>query len=478
MAKLALQARDSLSLAYTKFKIRRIRTALTLISTSVLALILVVGSCVVSGFMDLANSTPQSSLTDMHLAKSQRATVWLNDSVETPPFSAQSERDALASKVKDPATLKNVFFDVSVNSGSPTVTFEPVTDPARTSSESTPSQTADDTFEVGNLYTRFRARSPELLTPFMDPSQNIDWKAGDPIPVFVSSNVLLEAHLAEFVKLKTAKARVAKREELKKAVLGKSGNFVIETRTFQNVEELNKPVQSETSTTTIQARIVGFVPGTSIFGDNDDSGVYMVPLNVAQAHPELSSSMTRATAVYPSFTTTKARNAFANDEANNASIYADVIEENKEYSKPVMRVFNIAVIVMLILMAIPMAATISKLLSDSQRETGVFRAIGARNRNIVSIYGLYSLLMVTAAFIFAVIAGESICAWLTARYGDDLELAAADYAEAIVNASFVQFNLRQMATIYGGLIAGAALGIAIPMIRALRRDPIKALRDE
>ncbi len=71
-----------------------------------------------------------------------------------------------------------------------------------------------------------------------------------------------------------------------------------------------------------------------------------------------------------------------------------------------------------------------------------------------------------------------ICLWLTSRFTEGLELAAADFANTAVDISFVQFNVPQLATIFLGLLAGALIGIAFPLFRALRRDPIKALRDD
>src|SRR5690349_4112114 len=105
MARLGLQFKDSLSLSYTKFKIRRIRTILTLISTSILALVLVVASSFMTGLFKAANSTPQGELVDLHLASTHPEAR----DTEANPDAAIAE---VKTKAKNRDAIKNVYLQL------------------------------------------------------------------------------------------------------------------------------------------------------------------------------------------------------------------------------------------------------------------------------------------------------------------------------------------------------------------------------
>jgi len=489
MARLGLQARDTLSLSFTKFKIRRIRTVLTLISTSVLALVLVAASSVLTGFMRAADATPQSQLVNLHLAQAPvpydptTSTTISEVTPSGPGVAADLQRaiTALRGQVKDGASLKDVYVEVSPLYGSQIATLDILGGPP-------PSLPGDpsfgpDAFANGFVYRGVTGKSTELLKPFIDGNQPLDAKAGDPLPVLVPTDAILRAHEGEFEKLKRPELRVAKRTEYQRALLGKVGQLTIEN----NLGPIPFPPDDPSAPApeppapapakVFPVRVVGFLPVSSLFGAEESYSDYVFPYEAAARNAEAASFLNGVNALYPSFVSTQARNAFVSGNKD-ASIYADVVESNKEAFRPFTNAFRILVIVMLLLMAIPMAATMSKLLADSQRETGVFRAIGARNRNILAIYGLYATQMVLASFLLALVAGELFCLWLTSRVANNLELAAADYADTVVQVSFVQFNVPQLATILAGLLGGALVGAAIPLFRALRRDPIKSLRDE
>lgn len=468
--RVGLQIRDAWSLSSTKFKMRRIRTALTLISTSVLALVLVVASSVLAGLMDVADSTPQTALVDRHLAK-----VY-NNYIDTPEAAnaAKAEQD-FKSKYGSVTGLEKIYYETQpLPDSSMSATLDLLPPPKN--------QDTSDGPYMSYFGRPLEAVSSPLVDPYLSEGQSLDWKPGDPLPILVPMAAVTDPHSRELESIEKAKPRVAKREEYKKAILGKVGTLTLKSQAeiSQNfsgsqgfrpgsTESLGPPSQD------LKVRVVGFLPSAGLVS-SDEFYAYAVPYEVAQKSPELSKMLGPVSALYPSFDSSQHRNAFVKGK-DMASIYGDPIAANKDYFDPLKNAFRIAVIVMLVLMAIPMAATMSKLLADSQRETGVFRAIGATNHTMVGIYGFYAFQMVVASFIVAVVVGAGICLWLTGRYGDDLELAVSEFASTNVHASLLAFDFKSLATIFGGLLGGAALGAAFPLWRALRRDPIKALRE-
>lgn len=478
MARLGLQARDSLSLASTKFKSRKIRTALTLITAAVLAFILVVCSGLLSGFLRAAEATPQSALADLHLARFT--------TIDKAGRSGNASIDAakeLTTNAPSAAKIREVYFEKNDSQGG---SYE--LDLVKPQQSNTPDS-------LSAMYpTTARWVSEELFKPYLRGNHNTAWKPGDPLPVLVTNNVVEAAHATELAGAISAKERIGIRERHQKELLGKVGTLTRTSISFGSAEgakegnagegglppearvpapqNLGQPTQNQ-----LKVKVVGFNQGPS-FLSYEDSG-FTFPYETTREHPELTKFLDSVNATYPSFETAAQRDAFAEaNKANGASIYADPIAQNKDFFSGFINAFRIATIVMLVLMAIPMATTISKLLSDSQRETGVFRAIGARNRHIIAIYGLYGLFIAIGAFILATICGVLVGLLLTAKFGGSVSVGFATALGATVDVNFAQPKLSQLLTIFGGLVGGVIVGSLFPLFRALKRDPIKSLRDE
>lgn len=469
MSHALLHAHDAFTLSFTKYKTRRIRTLLTLISTSVLALVLVVASSVLTGFFKIANTAPQTGLTDMHLA--EVPTFNLNGSSTELSSDPNKDLQTFKDSNKTVAGIGDVYFEVSTNSQYPGAELANLK----------PEKSADEPgffFGSGSV-----ARSAALLQPFVASGQSLNWIKGQPLPVIVPTETVANAHRSELEKITDPDQRIKRRIALQNELIGKTTTLSLTGSNF-SFSESGSPgigkedIQEQRTSKTLPVKIAGFSPTSAGLIRGYSINGYALPWEVVQQDPTAKALYDHASNFYPSFQTKKQRNAYVSASKGDAEIFADVVESNKRYFKAFNRVYNIGVIVMLVLMAIPMAATLSKILSDSQRETGVFRAIGARNRNILSIYGIYMLLLVVSAFVLSLIVGFTLAAMIDAKWSDDIALGIADIADTGVEVNLVRFNFEQLGTIFAGLLAGSTLGAAFPLFRSLRRDPIKALRDE
>lgn len=483
MSHLLLKLRDTFTLSYTKFKTRRIRTLLTLISASIMSMILVVASSVLTGFFKIAEGTPQTALTDMHLAE-----VFIFDGaprLEGSPESLQKVTQRFHDTYKNATGIENVYLEGRL-SGDEIAYARPELDLLKP-----PTNNRSRQFDVYGP-DETTARSEALLRPFVEEGQSLQWSEGQPLPIIVSSESLANVYESELSKLKEAEKRVERRLQIQRDLIGKTGTLELKEYTFAAPLTPSGPDTPDASfekTTigepelktlkTIPVKVVGFSPSSAEFLEDGYSvRGYAMPIEAAMQSTHTRDLFKEVTTFYPSFDSTKNRNAFASANKDTADIYADIVESNKQYFKTFDKIYRIAVIVMLVLMAIPMAATLSKILADSQRETGVFRAIGARNRNILGIYTIYSLLVVLSAFVLSLITGYTLAGVIDAKWADDVELGIADLGNTVVNVSFVRMNVEHLAIILAGMIGGSALGAAFPMFRSLRRDPIKSLRDE
>lgn len=136
-------------------------------------------------------------------------------------------------------------------------------------------------------------------------------------------------------------------------------------------------------------------------------------------------------------------------------------------------VIGIAVIIML--------GTTGRAIADSRRETAVFRAIGAKRVDISTIYILYTVMLAVRVVLFALILSVVIVSVIEYFQSP----AATVTAQLLFNSSdlsrtfnFFGINVSEIIALCGLIILTAVVSMIIPLLRALRRSPIKDMRDE
>lgn len=145
---------------------------------------------------------------------------------------------------------------------------------------------------------------------------------------------------------------------------------------------------------------------------------------------------------------------------------------------------SVAPVVLLIAMGIATIIiwiTMARVIIDSRRETAVFRALGAKRRDIASIYLLYSLLVALLIVIFMLILGIIAASIVESLYGTEAtNLAKVAYGvfNELAPFRFIGINLPLLAALAGCVFAISLVAVIPPLWRNVRRSPIRDMRDE
>lgn len=152
-----------------------------------------------------------------------------------------------------------------------------------------------------------------------------------------------------------------------------------------------------------------------------------------------------------------------------------------EIGKIFTKVMSIAFPAILGLATIIIWFTISRIISESRKETAIYRAMGAKRIDITAIYGTYMLLIALQIILVAFVIGISVAYIVNIVYGPQLTNTAAAAFGIIDTAP--QFSLFSLSS---PLLAALAISIVIvstiasiqPLVRNVLRPPIRDIRDE
>ena len=143
--------------------------------------------------------------------------------------------------------------------------------------------------------------------------------------------------------------------------------------------------------------------------------------------------------------------------------------------------FDYLIFGVITLAAIVMWITIGRTVADGRHETAVFRAIGFKRLDIAVIYILYTVILSLLVAVFAA------CIGWTGAYSIDkyfaLELTAqAQYGFGGLDLSkevrLIGFNWQQLSIILIACFATGMLSMLLPLVRNVRRSPIRDMREE
>lgn len=144
-------------------------------------------------------------------------------------------------------------------------------------------------------------------------------------------------------------------------------------------------------------------------------------------------------------------------------------------------IFTMATLGVAAIAAVIMSTTIGRMIADGRRETAVFRAIGARRGDIVTIYALYTLCLSVCVALFALGAGLIIAAtvdhffWAEATIQAQLLMGASDDTRQF---HFFGIPLQAIGVVLLVALGSGLLSMLWPLVRNVRRNPIKDMRDE
>lgn len=124
--------------------------------------------------------------------------------------------------------------------------------------------------------------------------------------------------------------------------------------------------------------------------------------------------------------------------------------------------------------------TIGRTIADGRRETAVFRAIGFKRLDITQIYVTYGLLLCIDIALFALAAGLIGALvldnffWLPATVSGRLALGLYDSPLTFHFIGLTYYHLYAIAAVFAAGVAG----MIVPLLRNVRRSPIRDMRDE
>ena len=143
--------------------------------------------------------------------------------------------------------------------------------------------------------------------------------------------------------------------------------------------------------------------------------------------------------------------------------------------------FTYAMLAVVILAAVIMWITIGRTITDGRHETAVFRAIGFKRIDIAATYTLYTVVLSILVALFALgigalgayIAQQQLAPQLTAQaqYG----FGGLDMSKEV---SLVGIDQQQLGLILAACIATGLLSMTLPLLRNVRRSPIRNMREE
>lgn len=144
-------------------------------------------------------------------------------------------------------------------------------------------------------------------------------------------------------------------------------------------------------------------------------------------------------------------------------------------------IFKWVLIVITAISSVILIGIVGKIISDSRRETAVFRAIGAKRFDIAQIYLTYSFFLGSIIAIVAMSIGILIVGFIHNKYSAGLSVdAVISYGSKDLNKTFELYAVdpKQLGVIVFAIIGAALLSALLPLLTNLRRNPIKDMRDE
>lgn len=120
-------------------------------------------------------------------------------------------------------------------------------------------------------------------------------------------------------------------------------------------------------------------------------------------------------------------------------------------------------------------------MSDSRRETAIFRAIGFKRGDIASTYIMYTAMLSALIAVFAAGIG-ALGAYIVDRlYAPDLTVQAQYGFGALdltKQVNLIGIDYQQLGLVLVACLVTGLLSVIIPLLRNVRRNPIRDMRDE
>ncbi len=447
-------------LAATKFRTRLGRSIVTVVAASLVASIMLVASFSLTGLENGVRELGDTKLAAMHLVKDN-----LFGSAVNPDGSQDTSKlpfknlDEYRLYTKDDG-VSEVFQEYPLDP----FTF---TEPKLT----TPSMDGDG-FKGGDGTFSISARSAKLFALYL--GDNPPAVASGTVPATISLDVLTSLAGIKFGAKESAEERVAKLRDAASTWLGKQ------------VTVSQTPAPEQPAVTT-KLTILGYFSTSGLLNTGEYNSV-IVPDDTLGTLTSNPTTKVAGLTYFASFKDEDSQLKYV-EEVNKPSLenqfyryaspFGNPLLAFRELQQTTQKVLVYIVIALLVAVGIAMLTTLAKIISDSERESGVFRAIGAKSQDILQIYLTYSIFVSAAAIAVAFFIAIAISSYLTSKYAPDLTaqlISLSGTANTNTNISLIGFNLLHVIGVCFAVAVAGVLGTLIPLSNLLRQDPIKALR--
>jgi len=330
-----------------------------------------------------------------------------------------------------------------------------------------------------------------LISDFIAPNYSFNDNYQGAVPIIIPKNYLIDVEKID-ANL-TDQEKLNKSQEILNKYLGNT-YLVGETINHGSSEVLKYEIGSKLKTKFI---IVGFYP-TSLIPDVETAAIsssIIIP-SWAATIPEISDiySKSKDVNVISEFDSNQSRNDFVKKNPLNFSSASDL--SNSSYNTPILSRYEIfagviqalrgVVIfiggILLLISTLFIFTTLNKIIDDSKKEIGVYRAFGALKNDIRQIYYIYALLISNLGFLIGLVIALAIGILLSLAFGNTVYYALANLGNNAVSSKplflFIGIPLDSLLILYIIVNILAILAASLPIRRAANLDPIQVLRDE
>jgi hypothetical protein len=140
----------------------------------------------------------------------------------------------------------------------------------------------------------------------------------------------------------------------------------------------------------------------------------------------------------------------------------------------------LALLIAVAIAAIVMSFTMARVIIDSRHETAIFRALGAKRHDIVGIYMTYSILIASLIVLFSCLLGVAGATVIELLYRDAVaSYVAVAYGifDGLDTFSLIGFDSVLVGSVVVIVFGVGMSAVIVPLIRNVRRNPIRDMRD-
>ncbi len=153
----------------------------------------------------------------------------------------------------------------------------------------------------------------------------------------------------------------------------------------------------------------------------------------------------------------------------------------EDITKGTMTVLGIAALIVMAIAGLIMLGMIGRVISDSRRETAVFRAIGAKKSDIATIYTIYTLMLSGLVAVSALVIGTGLALWADSQWSGSATVQAhLSFIGVQENEVFRLIDMWWLAigAIVAAVLVAGLISMLFPLGRNLARSPLKDMRDD